>query len=143
MVDSEARSARGIEGETMGAGSENLKRRPVSKVADDADSFELDPKARLYLCLAAVAEGTVISYGALAAQAGVPRGARWAGRELRQLPQGSELPWHRVLRSDGFLGLPGTAGDRQRKALLAEGHRLTSTARGWRLVAPIAWSPYA
>ncbi|MED5442807.1 MAG: MGMT family protein [Pseudomonadales bacterium] len=115
----------------------------MSRVADDADSFELDPKARLYLCLAAVAEGTVISYGALAAQAGVPRGARWAGRELRQLPQGSELPWHRVLRSDGFLGLPGTAGDRQRKALLAEGHRLTSTARGWRLVAPIAWSPYA
>ena len=77
-MDSEARSASGIEGETMGAGSENLKRRPVSRVADDADSFELDPKARLYLCLAAVAKGTVISYGALAAQAGVPRGARWA-----------------------------------------------------------------
>ena len=41
-----ARSASGIEGETMGAGSENLKRRPVNRVADDADSFELDPKAR-------------------------------------------------------------------------------------------------
>ena len=54
-----------------------------------------------------MAEGTVISYGALAVQAGVPRGARWAGRELRQLPPGSELPWHRVLRSDGFLGLLG------------------------------------
>ena len=128
---------------TMGAGSGNLKRRPVNRVADGTDSFELDRKARLYLCLAAVAEGTVISYGALAAQAGVPRGARWAGRELRQLPKGSALPWHRVLRSDGFLGLPGSAGDRQRKALLAEGHRLRATARGWRLVPPIAWSPYA
>jgi methylated-DNA-protein-cysteine methyltransferase-like protein len=115
----------------------------VNNVADGRDSFELDPKARLYLCLAAVAEGTVISYGALAAQAGVPRGGRWAGRELRQLPQGSALPWHRVLRSDGFLGLPGAAGDRQRKALLAEGHRLMATARGWRLVSPIAWSAYA
>ena len=128
---------------TMGAGPGNLKRRPVNRVADSTDSFELDPKARLYLCLAAVAEGTVISYGALAAQAGVPRGARWAGRELRQLPQGSALPWHRVLRSDGFLALPGSAGDRQRKALLAEGHHLKATARGWRLVPPIAWSPYA
>jgi methylated-DNA-protein-cysteine methyltransferase-like protein len=127
----------------MRAGRGNLKRRPVNNVADSRDSFEIDPKARLYLCLAAVAEGTVISYGALAAQAGVPRGGRWAGRELRQLPQGSALPWHRVLRSDGFLGLPGAAGDRQRKALLAEGHRLMATARGWRLVSPIAWSAYA
>lgn len=127
----------------MGAGRGNLKQGPVTGVANTANSFDLEQRDRLFLCLAAVAEGTVISYGALAAQAGVPRGGRWAGRELRQLPQGSALPWHRVLRSDGFLGLPGSAGDRQRKALLAEGHRLTATARGWRLVPPIAWSPYA
>lgn len=104
---------------------------------------ELEAKERLYLCLDAVAEGTVISYGALAAQAGVPRGGRWAGRVLRQLPKGSTLPWHRVLRSDGTLGLTGSAADRQRAALLAEGHRLETTAQGWRLARPVAWSPYA
>lgn len=127
----------------MGAGRKNLKHGPVTGVENSKERFDLDRRARLFLCLAAVAEGTVISYGALAAQAGLPRGARWAGRALRELPPGSTLPWHRVLRSDGHLGLPGAAGDRQRKALLAEGHRLTPTARGWRLVPPIAWSPYA
>ena len=84
----------------------------------------------------------VISYGALAAQAGVPRGARWAGRVLRHLPTDSTLPWYRVLRGDGTLGLTGAAGARQRDALVQEGHRLESTTRGWRLARPIPWSPY-
>ncbi len=104
---------------------------------------ELDAAQRLYLCLDAVAAGTVISYGALAAQAGVPRGGRWAGRVLRELPKDSTLPWYRVLRSDGTLGLTGPAGARQREALLQEGHRLETTTQGWRLARPIAWSLYA
>ena len=107
------------------------------------EKAELEAAERLYLCLDAVAPGTVISYGALAAQAGVPRGARWAGRVLRHLPADSTLPWYRVLRSDGTLGLTGPAADRQRAALLAEGHRLEMRAQGWRLARPIAWSPYA
>lgn len=106
------------------------------------EKAELEAAERLYLCLDAVAPGTVISYGALAAQAGVPRGARWAGRVLRHLPADSTLPWYRVLRGDGTLGLTGAAGARQRDALVQEGHRLESTTRGWRLARPIPWSPY-
>jgi len=47
-----------------------------------------------------------MSYGELARLAGLGRAARWVGRVLARLPADSRLPWHRVVRSDGRLGLP-------------------------------------
>jgi len=60
---------------------------------------------RLYAALAQIPAGYVMSYGELAQQAGLGRAARWVGRVLSQLPEDSRLPWHRVVRSDGRLGL--------------------------------------
>lgn len=76
-----------------------------------------------FAALAAVPLGRVTSYGALARQAGMARGARLVGRWLGDLPNGTDLPWHRVVNSQGRLAMPaGCAQDlEQQERLRAEG----------------------
>ncbi len=73
--------------------------------------------------LRAIPSGSVISYGALAARCGRPRGARWAARCLSQLPEGHGLPWHRVLKADGKIAFPVDSDgfNKQCQRLHAEG----------------------
>lgn len=99
-----------------------------------------DPrKTALYTVLAQVPAGCVVTYGQLAEMAGLGRAARWVGRTLSQLPEGSALPWHRVLGAGGKLSLgAGTAsGDEQRARLRGEGLAITNNRvdirrHGWR-----------
>jgi methylated-DNA-protein-cysteine methyltransferase-like protein len=93
----------------------------------------------LYLSLAQVPSGCVVSYGQLAAMAGLGKAARWVGRTLSQLPEGSSLPWHRVVSACGHLSLAqGTvSGAEQRQRLREEGIHLTNDRvdihlHGWR-----------
>ncbi len=96
-------------------------------------------RTALYLTLNQVPEGKVVTYGQLAELAGLGRAARWVGRTLSQLPDGSSLPWHRVIGAGGKVSLPvGTAsGDEQRARLRAEGilvenNRVDIRRHGWR-----------
>ncbi|KRE90800.1 cysteine methyltransferase [Frateuria sp. Soil773] len=79
--------------------------------------------ARVYAAIAAIPRGRVASYGAIAARAGLPGRARLVGRLLGEVPDGMELPWYRVLRSDGHIAMPpGSRGFREQSRLLrAEG----------------------
>lgn len=78
-------------------------------------------KDAVYQIVAAIPAGHVSSYGAVARQAGFPRHARFVGRLMSQLPEGSRLPWHRVLRGDGRIALAGTPmGEVQIQRLLDE-----------------------
>lgn len=93
----------------------------------------------LYIALAAIPAGKVVSYGQLAELAGLGRAARWAGRILSQLPDGSTLPWHRVVAAGGRLSLPlgSPSGDEQRARLRDEGvqimnNRVDIARHGWR-----------
>lgn len=93
----------------------------------------------LYLTLAQVPAGKVVSYGQLAELAGLGRAARWVGSALAQLPEGTSLPWHRVLGAGGRLSLPAgsPAGDEQRarlraEGLLIDGNRVDIRRHGWR-----------
>ncbi|MEO4045822.1 MGMT family protein [Pseudomonas sp. CAU 1711] len=115
-----------------------------SDAAEHAPALEptTSPQARraaLYQVLAEVPEGKVISYGELAALAGLGRAARWVGRTLSQLPEDTRLPWHRVLGAGGRLSLPAgsPSGDEQRARLRAEGlsirnERVDMRRHGWR-----------
>ncbi|GAA5158653.1 MGMT family protein [Pseudonocardia eucalypti] len=60
----------------------------------------MDPETaeRVREIILAIPVGTVLSYGEVAALAGVPN-ARHVGRLLSE--DGQDLPWHRVLRADG------------------------------------------
>ena len=62
-------------------------------------------KEAIFLALAQIPKGKVITHGNLAKLAGMPNGARLAGRLMCELPEGSRLPWHRVINSQGKLSL--------------------------------------
>ncbi|GLK89147.1 MGMT family protein [Pseudomonas turukhanskensis] len=112
------------------------------KTAAPASTRHEDIEARrtaLYVTLAQVPSGCVVSYGQLAELAGLGRAARWVGRTLSQLPDGSSLPWHRVVAAGGRLSLAaGTvSGEEQRARLRAEGVRMVNQRvdikrHGWR-----------
>ncbi|KAE9658291.1 MGMT family protein [Pseudomonas fluorescens] len=98
-------------------------------------------RTALYLTLAQVPAGCVVSYGELAQLAGLGRAARWVGRTLSQLPEGTTLPWHRVLGAGGRISLPvgSVSGDEQRARLRDEGvtvrnNRVDIQRHGWRPV---------
>jgi len=79
-------------------------------------------RRRILAQVHAVATGQVASYGAIARRAGFPRCARLVARILAS-SEDANLPWHRIVRSDGRLGLP-TGSDAYREQcarLLAEG----------------------
>jgi alkylated DNA nucleotide flippase Atl1 len=78
----------------------------------------VDPELaeRVREVILAIPPGSVLSYGEVAARAGVPS-ARQVGRLLSE--DGQDLPWHRVLRSDGRCA-PHLA-DEQLARLRAEG----------------------
>ncbi len=77
----------------------------------------------IYAVVAAIPEGRVATYGQVAEMAGLPRRARMVGYALRELPPGSDMPWHRVVNASGEISTRGRpASERDQKALLeAEG----------------------
>ena len=80
-------------------------------------------KEAFYVALSHIPKGKVITYGNLAKLAGLPNGARLAGRILCELPRGSHLPWHRVVNAQGRISLPvdSPAHAEQKQRLLKEG----------------------
>lgn len=79
----------------------------------------------------AIPRGAVAGYGVVAARAGLPQRARLVARVLSQLADGSGVPWHRVVRSNGCIAFsPDSEGfARQRQLLLAEGCRVADNGR--------------
>ena len=55
-----------------------------------------------------VPTGSVVSYGQIAAYAGVPRAARQVGWILNQNEGKIELPWWRVVNNQGRISIKGT-----------------------------------
>ena len=83
---------------------------------------------RIYAAVAAIPAGRVASYGEIAARAGLPGRARLTGRALSEIPNGAELPWHRIVRADGCIALPkGSKPFREQcRRLRAEGVEVRS-----------------
>ena len=73
--------------------------------------------------------GKVLSYGDVAVLAGRPGAARGVGSVLRELPEGSDVPWWRVVASSGDISLPHMAGQLQRMLLRQEGVTFRSGGR--------------
>jgi methylated-DNA-protein-cysteine methyltransferase-like protein len=63
--------------------------------------------------------GKVASYGQIARLAGMPSHSRLVGRILSKLPADTNLPWHRVVNSQGRITNP--AKQRQIERLNQEG----------------------
>ena len=63
--------------------------------------------------------GRVATYGQIADLAGMPTHSRLVGRILSQLPHDTNLPWHRVINSQGRITNPN--GITQKSRLADEG----------------------
>jgi methylated-DNA-protein-cysteine methyltransferase-like protein len=65
---------------------------------------------RIYAVVARVPHGRVVTYGQVAALAGLPRQARLVGYAMHGLPDGSTLPWHRVINAQGKVSMRSFSG---------------------------------
>ncbi len=88
--------------------------------------------------LRSIPRGRVASYGAVAARAGLMNGARQVARLLHSSSEKENLPWFRVVRSDGGIALgEGRGFEEQVARLAAEGvevgadGRVDLTRYGW------------
>lgn len=93
-----------------------------SSKGDPAGDGLPGPEERIWQAVAAIPRGKVASYGQVAALAGMPSHARLVGRVLAQLPEGTRLPWHRVVNASLRISLPeGPSARLQRQRLRREG----------------------
>jgi methylated-DNA-protein-cysteine methyltransferase related protein len=87
---------------------------------------------RIYAVVGRVPTGRVATYGQIAGEAGLPGQARLVGYALSALPEGSRLPWHRIVNAAGRISLRAGADHRpmdriQRFLLEREGVRFGGT----------------
>ena len=70
-----------------------------------------------------IPSGHVLTYGEVARLSGMPKAARRVSQALRRAPRGMELPWHRVINSQGKISFPeDSSGWQHQKSILeAEG----------------------
>lgn len=59
----------------------------------------------IYQVVALIPYGKVATYGQIASLAGFPKHARLVGYALNNLDAESDLPWHRVINSQGKISL--------------------------------------
>jgi len=80
-------------------------------------------RARIYEVVSRIPSGKVATYGQVATLAGMRGHARQVGYALHDLPDGSDVPWHRVINARGEISLRGVSGsdESQRRRLEAEG----------------------
>lgn len=82
-----------------------------------------DRYARIYAAVRRIPRGRVATYGQIADLAGLEGHARQVGYALHNLPERSDVPWHRVVNARGEVS-PRSSGDShelQRMLLEGEG----------------------
>ncbi|MBV6791951.1 MGMT family protein [Xanthomonas euvesicatoria] len=103
-------------------------------------------RLRILQEIGAIPVGEVAGYGEVARRAGLPGRARLVARVLSGNDD-PQLPWHRVLRSDGRIALPeGSAGYREQcqrlrdEGVQVERGRVRRASAAQRLDAAV-WGP--
>lgn len=96
---------------------------PLESIADALQDGDLGFRAAVYATVRHIPHGKVLGYGHVAALMGRPRVARQVGYALAALEPGADVPWWRIIRSDGSVALQGdpTRGPTQVARLRAEG----------------------
>ena len=95
---------------------------PLDELGDALDARAVGFRAAVWAAVHHIPAGRVLGYGHVAALLQRPRAARQVGYALAALPPGTDVPWWRVLRSDGSIALQGdpTRGPLQVRLLLDE-----------------------
>lgn len=96
---------------------------------------------QIYAVVRRIPEGRVATYGQVASLAGLAGHARQVGYALHALPEGTSVPWHRVVNASGGISgrsMPG-AELVQQQLLAREGVGLD--ARGRVALSRVRWVP--
>lgn len=107
------------------------------RAREASDSYD-----RIYSVVRRIPRGRVATYGQVAILAGLPRQPRLVGYAMHALPNGTDIPWHRVINAQGRVSPrsgDGAGGIRQRALLEAEG--LPFDAAGRVSLARHGWKP--
>lgn len=80
-------------------------------------------RTRIYEVVRRIPVGRVATYGQVATLAGLRGHARQVGYALHDLPDGTDVPWHRVINARGEISLRSSSGSHgeQRRRLEEEG----------------------
>jgi methylated-DNA-protein-cysteine methyltransferase related protein len=97
--------------------------------------------ARIYAVVRRIPRGRVATYGQIAELAGLPGHARQVGYALAALPEGSAVPWHRVLNARGALSLRRDSGGEISQRLRLEQEGVRFDAGGRVALARVRWQP--
>ena len=98
----------------------------VKKISQDSPGG-----ASVLRAIRSIPRGRVSSYGRIAELAGLPRRARFVAQVLGQREAGDDLPWFRVIGSDGKIKIPPPSPSHalQRRLLQKEGCRVDPHGR--------------
>jgi methylated-DNA-protein-cysteine methyltransferase-like protein len=96
---------------------------------------------RIYAVVKRIPRGRVATYGQVASLAGLAGHARQVGYALHALPEGSVVPWHRVVNAQGAISMRSLPGAElvQQQLLAQEGVRLD--AKGRVKLSRVGWAP--
>ena len=86
-----------------------------------------------------IPRGRVATYGQVAEVASLPGHARQVGYALHALPEGSAVPWHRVVNAQGAVSLRTVAGHDLEQRLRLEAEGVEFNARGRIPLARYRW----
>jgi methylated-DNA-protein-cysteine methyltransferase-like protein len=85
---------------------------------------------RIYRVVRRIPKGRVATYGQVASLAGLAGHARQVGYALHALPQGTIVPWHRVVNAAGRISARATPGGELVQRILLEREGIPLDARG-------------
>src|SRR3954468_11782518 len=84
--------------------------QPAGRLKPAATLFAMSRYQTIYAIIRRIPRGRVATYGQIAELAGLEGHARQVGYALHNLPERSDVPWHRVVNSRGEIS-PRSAGD--------------------------------
>ncbi|MFW6080112.1 MAG: MGMT family protein [Gemmatimonadota bacterium] len=98
---------------------------------------------RVYALVRRIPSGRVINYGGVAAMLGSPRAARGVGYALSALPEGTDVPWWRVVNRDGEISIRHDPFARRIQRALLEDEGVAFDDEGRIDMRRFAWHPDA
>ena len=94
---------------------------------------------RIYAVVRRIPEGRVATYGQVASLAGLAGHARQVGYALHALPNGTAIPWHRVVNAKGGISLRSMPGGELVQRGLLEREGIPLDPRGRVALAKVRW----
>ena len=114
----------------------------MSPAAGRRPSAAATERRRRFLAIVRrVPRGRVVTYGQVAALAGLPRHAREVGRCLATLGAASAVPWQRVVNARGAVSPRGVWGDEGLQRRLLEGEGVVFGESGRMNLERYLWEP--